>query len=277
MESFQRGRSPSSFLSPEEDELFHRYFDWTSYCQETPQHPLGAYPSPSSTVAQSDWQLPADYYQVQKEFVAAESSYPIDALSLESLQSDFYMMNASFRSDDEEAPSPPSDYTTSQSPPELVPGGSTSPSEHSGSSSVLDATHDAHHARVALNEVRAHDDEWTYPQHGHPSPKQLSVGYPSHIQVHDARSPDAVANLKRRRSSSEVEKRHRHLIDPLQTADVRKSGACVPCRVSKIRVSHVATRVLPPSQVCTHASHLLCCPKVLPIADLHTRCTIIVP
>lgn len=242
MESFRGVRSssrfPSSSPGPEEDELFHQYFDWNSYCQET--QPLGAL-SPSShspTPAYSNWQLPGDYYQGSKELAGSES-YPIDAFSLESLQSDFYRMNASFRSDDEEAPSPPSDYTTSHSPPELVPAGSTSPSEHSGSSSVvLDSAPDAYHARVALNEVRAHDDEWTYPQHGQPSPKQLPVGYPSHIQEHDARSPEVVANLKRRRSSTEVEKRQRQLADPLQTADVRKSGACVPCRVSKIRVSH---------------------------------------
>lgn len=241
MESFRGGRSPSRIPSsppaPEEDELFHQYFDWNSYCQETQD--FGAFPS-SSSIAHSNWQLPQDYYNVPKQPAEGESYYPIDAFSLETLQSDFYRMNASFRSESEEAPSPPSDYTTSHSPPELVPAGSASPSEHSGSSSVLDATYDAHHARIALNEVRADDDEWTYPKEGQPSPKQ-ALGYPSHIQLHDARSPDvavAAANLKRRRSSNEVEKRHRQLQDPLQTADVRKSGACVPCRVSKIRVSH---------------------------------------
>lgn len=240
MESYRSSRSlsriPSSPPAPEEDELFHQYFDWSSYCQETGQD-FGSLPSPPSSITQSSWQLPEDYYQVSKELAGAES-YPIDAFSLETLQSDFYRMNASFRSDEDEAPSPPSDYTTPHSPPELVTTGSASPSEHSGSSSsVVDATHDAHYARIALSEAKSRDDEWTYPQ-GERSPKPLPVGYPSHVQLHDARSPEAVANLKRRRSSNEVEKRHRQLADPMQTADVRKSGACVPCRVSKIRVSH---------------------------------------
>lgn len=242
MESYRVSRSvsriPSSPPASDEDELFHQVFDWNSYYQDTQD--FGAFASSVPSVTQSNWQLPDDYYQVSKEFAGAES-YPIDAFSLESLQSDFYRMNASFRSsDDEEAASPPSDYTTSHSPPELVPAGSTSPSEHSGSSSsVLDAAHDAHYARIALSEAKSHDDEWTYPQ-VEPSPKQLPIGYPSHTQLHDARSPEAasVASLKRRRSSNEVEKRHRQLQDPMQTADVRKSGACVPCRVSKIRVSH---------------------------------------
>ncbi|KAM3465776.1 hypothetical protein MY5147_008416 [Beauveria neobassiana] len=238
MESYRGSRSvsriPSSPPASEEDELFHQVFDWNSYYQDTQD--IGTFPSASS-VNQSNWQLPEDYYQLTKEFAGAES-YPIDAFSLEALQSDFYRMNASFRSDeDDEAPSPPSDYTTSHSPPELVAAGSTSPSEHSGSSSsVLDAVHDAHYARIALSEAKSRDDEWTYPQ-GELSPKQLPVGYPSHVQLHDARSPEtaAAASLKRRRSSNEVEKRHRQLQDPMQTADVRKSGACVPCRVSKIR------------------------------------------
>lgn len=244
MESYRNSRSvsriPSSPPASEEDELFNQVFDWNSYYQDT--QGFGAFPSSvPSVVAQSNWQLPEDYYQVSKEFAGAES-YPIDAFSLESLQSDFYRMNASFRADeDDEAPSPPSDYNTSHSPPGLDPAGSTSPSEHSGSSSsVLDAAHDAHYARIALSEAKSHDDEWTYPQ-GEPSPKQLPVGYPSHVRLHDASSPEAaaiVASLKRRRSSNEVEKRHRQLQDPMQTADVRKTGACVPCRVSKIRVSH---------------------------------------
>ncbi|KAJ6782912.1 hypothetical protein PWT90_10489 [Aphanocladium album] len=238
MESFRGSRSvsriPSSPPAPQEDELFNQYFDWASYCQETGQD-FGALPSAPSSITQSSWQLPEDYYQVSKE-LTGDGSYPIDAFSLEALQSDFYRMNASFRSDDDEAPSPSSDYNTSQSPPELVAAGSTSPSEHSGSSpSVVDAAHDAYYARIALSEAKSRDDEWTYPQ-GERSPKQLPVGYPSHVQLHDARSPDAlVANLKRRRSSNEVDKRHRQLLDPMQTADVRKSGACVPCRVSKIR------------------------------------------
>ena len=243
MESYRSSRSvsriPSSPPASEEDELFHQVFDWNSYYQDTQD--FGAFPSSVPSVAQSNWQLPEDYYQVSKEFAGAES-YPIDAFSLESLQSDFYRMNASFRAEeDDEAPSPPSDYNTSHSPPELDPAGSTSPSEHSGSSSsVFDAAHDAHYARIALSEAKSHDDEWTYPQ-GELSPKQLPVGYPSHVRSHDARSPEAaaaVASLKRRRSSNEVEKRHRQLQDPMQTADVRKTGACVPCRVSKIRVSH---------------------------------------
>ncbi|ATY64906.1 hypothetical protein A9K55_005275 [Cordyceps militaris] len=235
MESYRGSRSvsriPSSPPVSSEDELFHQVFDWNSYYQDTQD--TGTFPS-ASAVIQSNWGLSDDYYQLSKGFDGAES-YPIDGHSLESLESDFWRMNANLRaSDDEEAPSPPSDYTGGHSPPGLVPAGSTSPSEHSGSSSsVLDAADHDHYARLALSEAKSYDDEWTYPQ-GEPSPKQLPVGYPSHIQLHDAKSPEA-AGLKRRRSSNAVEKRHRQLQDPMQTADVRKTGACVPCRVSKIR------------------------------------------
>lgn len=58
-------------------------------------------------------------------------------------------------------------------------------------------------------EVQAQDDEWTYPQ-SVPN-MHATRGYPS---------------------------RRRIISDPSQTADVLKSSACLPCRVSKTRVRH---------------------------------------
>ncbi|OAA73839.1 hypothetical protein ISF_00740 [Cordyceps fumosorosea ARSEF 2679] len=239
-------RIPSSPPASTEDELFYQVFDWTSYSQDTQDIGNNFHSSSSPSVAVSNWQLQESYYSNQwSKDPSGADPYPVGAFSLADLEYDLNMVNASPRSsDDEEPPSPPSDYNGSHSPPELVSAGSASPSEHSGSSSsVVDLVHDADYARIAineaLNEARLRDDEWTYPQ-GEPSPKQLLVGHPSHAQLHYAKSPEA-AGLKRRRSSNEVEKRHRQLQDPMQTADVRKSGACVPCRVSKIRL----TRLVP--------------------------------
>lgn len=221
---YSRTRVPSS-PSPElEDDLVNQYFDWNSYYGTSqspyPEFDLG-YPGRHHTPRG----LPKDF----SDFPTA-----LDSLSLNALESDFFNMTSQFHSDDDGTS--PSGYTSTRSPPELVPAGSTSPSEHSGSSNFDPAEHNDY-SRVALGEVRAQDDEWTYPQKQQPSPKSAALSYPSHIKVQDAHSPDySPANLKRRRSVNEVEKRHRHLADPLQTADVRKSGACVPCRVSKIRV-----------------------------------------
>jgi hypothetical protein len=54
--------------------------------------------------------------------------------------------------------------------------------------------------------------------------------------------------LKRRRSDQAPEKRPRQLARPEQVADVRKSGACLPCRVSKTRVRQPTLMLLFPNQ-----------------------------
>ncbi len=237
---YSRTRAPSS-PSPElEDDLVNQYFDWNSYYGNSqspyPEFDLG-YPGRHQTPRG----LPKDF----SDFPTA-----LDSLSLGTLESDFFNMTSQFHSDDDGTS--PSGYTSTRSPPELVPAGSTSPSEHSGSSTLDPAEHNDY-SRVALGEVRAQDDEWTYPQKQQPSPKSAAVSYPRHIPVQDAHSPEySPANLKRRRSSNEVEKRHRHLADPLQTADVRKSGACVPCRVSKIRVRQLSSHPPLPAPCSRH-------------------------
>lgn len=233
MEAVRYSRTSSS-PSPElDDELFHQYFDWDSYYANS-QSSYPGFDSGYSGRHHMPRTLPKDF----SDFPTA-----LDSLSLDALEPDFFKMPSQFHSDEEGTS--PSGYTSARSPPELVPAGSTSPSEHSGSS-VSDPNEDNGRPRVALSEARAQDDEWTYPHNQQPSPKSAALAYPRSIPAQDAQSPDySPANLKRRRSSNEVEKRHRHLADPLQTADVRKSGACVPCRVSKIRVRHQSHPPLP--------------------------------
>ncbi|KAM0427574.1 hypothetical protein ACHAPT_007535 [Fusarium lateritium] len=149
-----------------------------------------------------------------------------------------------------------------QTPPELIRGGSTSPSDHSGS--VFLDVEEAHRRRphVSLEEFQAQDDKWTYPQ-AIPS-KHTPRGYPPRLQVHESsrRGPPRplpqTSGVKRQRSgSSSLDKRSRQLSDPDQTADVRKSGACLPCRISKTRCQDCG--------VCPHCrkafpdhSHLVC-------------------
>ena len=204
--------------SPElDDELFHSFFDWQGYCDHTqPADIASPYPSRS---------IPRDLPKLITEIPSFISDY-----SLESLGNDFIRMSTSYSNDEA--------YTTSDysghTPPELVRGGSTSPSDHSGSIYLerVDGP------EVSLQEVQAQDDEWTYPQ-TLPS-KHAPRGYPPRLQVQeDLSRREYAAGLKRRRSGNGLDKRQRQLSDRMQTADVRKSGACLPCRVSKTRVRQI--------------------------------------
>lgn len=109
--------------------------------------------------------------------------------------------------------------TTSDCSAQAIRGGSTSRSAHSGSI-FQERTDDTRLLPEASpREFQAQDDEWTYPQ---TVPNK-------HV--------DQTSSLKRRRSGNTLERR-RVIPDPSQTADVRKSMACLPCRVSKTRVRY---------------------------------------
>ncbi|KAL6818612.1 hypothetical protein GGI42DRAFT_359658 [Trichoderma sp. SZMC 28013] len=209
--------NPRLSPSPELEELFHQVFDWQAY---------------SGDAKTSD---PSSHHHLRKQSLSriiTDIPSFIRDLTLES-DRDFFDM-PSYSSDDGLT----SDYSAGQTPPDLVQGGgSTSPSDHSGHSPFLEPLDDGHyHPEASLREVQAQDDEWTYPQTD-PS-KGMVQGYPHHLQGLDdrlRRAADQSSKLKRRRSGNDLEKRQRQLVDPGQTADVRKSGACLPCRVSKTR------------------------------------------
>ncbi|RFU73489.1 hypothetical protein TARUN_8774 [Trichoderma arundinaceum] len=207
--------NPRLSPSPELEELFHQVFDWQAYSGDA---------NPSSH---------HHHHQRKQSLSRIITDIPsfIRDLTLES-DSPYFDM-PSYSSDDGLT----SDYSSGQTPPDLVQGGSTSPSDHSGSPPFLEPLDDGHyHPEASLREVQAQDDEWTYPQTD-PS-KGMVPGYPHHLQGLDdrlRRPVDPSSKLKRRRSGNDLEKRQRQLVDPGQTADVRKSGACLPCRVSKTR------------------------------------------
>ncbi|KAH6898702.1 hypothetical protein B0T10DRAFT_117042 [Thelonectria olida] len=203
--------------SPElEDELFNSFFDWQGYCDSTQPDIVPSYlnyPPSSGDLDKLITEIPA----------------VIDHFSLERLQSEFLRMKTSFSPDPEGATT-----SSGQTPPELIQGGSTSPSDHSGS--VYFGDESLRRPDFSLEEVQAQDDEWTYPQTA-PN-KHSSRGYPSRLKVPSDSNQgqlDKSSGLKRRHSGHSSERRHRHLVDPDQTADVRKSGACLPCRVTKTR------------------------------------------
>jgi hypothetical protein len=199
------------------DQLFDTVFDWPAYLNDT----------------ESSLDIPshrATPHQLEK--LITEIHPLID--SLESHR--FFKMGTSFGGDDEAVTA--SEYSGHPSPPDLYRGeGSTSPSDHSGSI-IPDGFEEAQpRTSNSLRDYRAHDDKWTYPQG--PPFKGIVQGYPPLLRVTDARLqqyPEQTPGLKRRRSEKTVEKRPRQLADPMQTADVRRSGACLPCRVSKTRV-----------------------------------------
>ncbi|KAL6886539.1 hypothetical protein HDV57DRAFT_392431 [Trichoderma longibrachiatum] len=210
--------NPRLSPSPELEELFHQVFDWQAYSGD-------AKPSDPSS---------SHHHHRQQSLSRIITDIPsfIRDLTLDS-ERDFFDM-PSYSSDDGLT----SDYSAGQTPPELVQGGSSSPSDHSGASPFLEPLDDGHyHPEASLREVQAQDDEWTYPQTD-PS-KGMVQGYPHHLQVQLderlRRAAEQSSKLKRRRSGNDLEKRQRQLVDPGQTADVRKSGACLPCRVSKTR------------------------------------------
>lgn len=206
-------RVPSS--SDLEDELFQTFFDWKAYIQDTEPLDVPSHLRPS----------PQHLNKLITEIPPL-----IDSLESHS----FFRMRTSFGSDD------PSEYSGHPSPPELVQGeGSTSPSDHSGPILPDRLEESQQRPDVSLGDFRAHDDKWTYPQTD-PS-KGSRRAYSPKLQVQNdgsTRQVDQGFSLKRRRSERFPEKRARQLTDPEQTADVRKSGACLPCRVSKTRVRH---------------------------------------
>ncbi|KAF5593720.1 hypothetical protein FPCIR_5151 [Fusarium pseudocircinatum] len=214
------------------DELFRSVFDWDLYCDSTRSQD---YPGASSSPRLSYRDLPS--------LITDIPSF-LDHLSLDRSEAEYLRMTPGLSPDD-------GGITTSESmgqtPPELVRGGSTSPSSHSGSV-FFDGVDDVRRRpRVSLQEVQAQDDKWTYPQAVPSKHAPRGYGYPHQIQVHESSSrrsshtktysyspsSNSTSGVKRQRS---VEKRSRQLSDPDQTADVRKSGACLPCRISKTRV-----------------------------------------
>ncbi|KAL6869296.1 hypothetical protein ACO1O0_000620 [Amphichorda felina] len=193
-----------------DDQLFQTFFDWPAYIHDT-----------------EPWDKP--------------STQDLDKLLTEipPLISRFVRMKTSFGSDDGAASS---EYSSHPSPPELVQGeGSTSPSDHSGP--VLPEHPEEPHPRprISLNDVRAQDDHWTYPQTD-PS-KGSGPGHVPQLRVLGdgvARYAAQGSHLTTVPSGRTHGKRPRQLENPDQTADVRKSGACLPCRLSKTRTAETS-------------------------------------
>ncbi|KAK7424883.1 hypothetical protein QQX98_000158 [Neonectria punicea] len=243
-----------------DDELFDSFFDWQGYCESTrPSDPVSPYFDRTST---------RDLDKLITEIPSV-----IDYLSLERLESEFLRMKTSYSPNDEVATT--SDYS-GQTPPELIRGGSTSPSDHSGSVFLERADEARRRPEASLREVQAQDDEWTYPQTA-PN-KHAPRGYPPRLQVQDdsSRRPfDQGSGLKRRRSGNTLERRQRVVSDPDQTADVRKSGACLPCRVTKTRcqesgVCPTCRKAFPDHShlVCTRVTPGVVWPVIGRIADV---------
>ncbi|UKZ79596.1 hypothetical protein TrVFT333_007354 [Trichoderma virens FT-333] len=218
--------NPRLSPSPELEELFHQVFDWQAY---------------SGDAKTSD---PSSHHHLRKQSLSriiTDIPSFIRDLTLES-DRDFFDM-PSYSSDDGLT----SDYSAGQTPRTW--------------SRPLDDGH--YHPEASLREVQAQDDEWTYPQTD--SSKGMVQGYPHHLQGLDdrlRRAVDQSSKLKRRRSGNDLEKRPRQLVDPGQTADVRKSGACLPCRVSKTRwslpnVQEGVPRPFSPGLHSRHTIHVL--------------------
>lgn len=219
-----------------DDDLFQTFFDWKAYSLDTQPHP---HPHPHHSHDKSSHRVhPQDLDKLITDIPPL-----LDALESHK----FFKMGKSFGSDDGVVTS--SDYSGHPSPPELILGeGSTSPSDHSGPI-IPDRTEDHFQfSGSTLTDVRAHDDKWTYPQ------RDFSKGAPRvyppslHVAPRGPTKPadqvTASAGTKRRRAEKVPEKRVRQLADREQTADVRKSGACLPCRVSKTRVRHACATLL---------------------------------
>ena len=136
-----------------------------------------------------------------------------------------------------------SDYAAT---PELVTGGSSP----SSATSVDQYDQYGQYLPTGSQDFRsASHDKWSHlPEdpravyHDYHSPQQ-----DDHHHYH--RRASESASLKRRHSGHGSDKRSRHLADRDKTADVRKSGACLPCRVLKTSVRHV---VLPGQNRCAN-------------------------
>ncbi|KAF5125625.1 hypothetical protein E5D57_010315 [Metarhizium anisopliae] len=212
----QVGKETPRLSSPVVEEVpFDEIFDWALYCESTEELEPSRLPGR---------QTPGSLSKLITQFTPTSLEFDLDNFAIDDLRTEFYRMKAPFRSDDDTATT--SDYS-GHSPPELIQGGgSTSPSDHSGSVFLDHAEERPHHSDVTLQEVQAQDDEWTYPQTD--LAKAARRGYPSHILVrgdYAGLQTSKSAGTKRRRSSKDVDKRPRQLVDPVQTADVRKSGA----------------------------------------------------
>ena len=237
----QNGAPENPCLSTEND--IERYFDFDSYygSSKSPsdRHSLSSPRANRSTSPDSyldykfhhqDFSSPTEYYSSTWD---QDFDYPVHEMSRYSTSDDGASVSG----------------YSGHSPPELVRGGSTSPSEHS--SPYYSDRPDSPPQVAALREAQIHDDEWIpHPRQDSHSPKSPSHGYPHEHHAarehhRSKRTEDQSASLKRRRSGDTLEKRHRHLVDPSQTADVRRSGACIPCRVSKTRVRHLPHEIFP--------------------------------
>jgi hypothetical protein len=237
-----------------DEDLFYEVFDWTGYCQAT--QPYDFDPSTPSYSSSSSASSPSHYYRQSSpddlSKLITDIPSVLDTLAIDQLGDELFRMKTPFHSDDN-AHVGTSDYS-GQTPPELVAGGSSSSSDHPGSPQTDRADDYRLSSDVALQDYQAHDDEWTYPQTQ--SPKATSRGYPAHLQVSEDRrskskSSSHSSGLKRRHSGShDSARRHRHLVDPSQTADVRKSGACLGCRVSKVKVNLRPLSHVPISEEC---------------------------
>ncbi|KAG6038371.1 hypothetical protein E4U41_004237 [Claviceps citrina] len=218
-------RCSSSSPVVEEEDLFDEIFDWRLYCESTQE--LEPSHSPGHQKLQYLSKLKTQF---------SPTSLDLDGLAFNNLHSDFGRMRSRVRSDDDAATA--SDYS-GHSPPDLIQGGgSTSPSDHSGSVFLDHSEERTFLANVTLQQVQAQVDEWTYSQTAVDPAKAAHTGHPAPILIQgeyaDLQATQS-AGTKRRRSINESDKRPRQLVDPMQTADVRKSGACVPCRVTKTR------------------------------------------
>ncbi|KAF5017955.1 hypothetical protein F66182_10084 [Fusarium sp. NRRL 66182] len=250
------------------DELFRSVFDWELYCDST--RPLD-HPAAAGSPRLSYRDLPSLITDIQPF---------LDHLSLDRDEAGYLRMTPGLSPDD-------GGITTSESmgqtPPELVRGGSTSPSSYSGSVFPDGVDDIRRRPRVSLQEVQAQDDKWTYPQAMPSKRAPRGYGYPPQIQVHESSSrrsshaktsspSSSTTGIKRRRS---VEKRSRQLSDPDQTADVRKSGACLPCRISKTRcqdcgVCPYCRKAFPDHShlVCTRRTPAVAPPVIRHVADV---------
>lgn len=203
--------------SPNLDKELDEFFDWDRYYNSTgPPFDKPHTPPPFSPARQ-----------------ASQNLTPL-FINGYSLEDEFFKMKTSFRGDDEATTISES---SGQTPPELIQGGSTPTSDHSASGSViLEYPDESYHHRsgATLRDFQAHDDEWTIPQAGHSPKAGPGAYYAPRLRVQE--DPSRFSGTKRRRSGDDLQKRHRQLADPIQTADVRKMGACLPCRVSKTRV-----------------------------------------
>lgn len=207
--------NPRVPFSPELDQLFDAVFDYPALLNDTD----AAWEQPSHRASPQDLNK-----------LITEINPLID--TLESHR--FFRMKTSFGSDDGSGTSP--GYSGHPSPPELVQeGGSTSPSDHSGPTIPEQPDEPYQRSDISIGDIRTHDDKWTYPQTV--SSKGSRGHYAPQVRVlsHGGSSPIGQApNLQT--SGRHTGKRQRQLENPDQTADVRKSGACLPCRVSKTRV-----------------------------------------